>query len=294
MIVHNGQGNTSSSGGGLVNTLINKLPVELHIPGYQFCGPGTKLNKRLARGDQGINPLDAACRKHDIAYRDHKSLEARHLADKELAERAWERVKSKDASVGEKSAAWAVTTAMKAKTKFGMGCKSMRSSTYRKKTTRKSRRKSVPFKGGILKKVINAIQNTDGGSNLKDIIKKALAVAKTVVKGVGGKRNVTVPRVLPLPKEGGFLPFLIPLFAGLSAAGALAGGASGIAKAVNDAKSAKQKLEEETRHNRSMEAIALGKQGSGLYMRKTKKGSALYLKPYDGGAMYLKPYNSKN
>jgi hypothetical protein len=34
-------------GGGFVNSLINKLPFELHIPGYNFCGPGTKLEERL-------------------------------------------------------------------------------------------------------------------------------------------------------------------------------------------------------------------------------------------------------
>lgn len=26
-------------GEGLVNSLINKLPIELHIPTYEFCGP---------------------------------------------------------------------------------------------------------------------------------------------------------------------------------------------------------------------------------------------------------------
>uniref|UniRef100_A0A6P7GUK9 4-coumarate--CoA ligase 1-like n=1 Tax=Diabrotica virgifera virgifera TaxID=50390 RepID=A0A6P7GUK9_DIAVI len=93
-------------GGGLVNSLINKLPFELHIPGgYQYCGSGTKLQKRLARGDPEINPLDAACKQHDIAYSQHSSLEERHKADKELENRAWERVKSKDASIGEKTAA---------------------------------------------------------------------------------------------------------------------------------------------------------------------------------------------
>jgi len=44
------------------------FPFELHIPEYQFCGPGTHLEKRLARDGQGINPLDAACCEHDIAY----------------------------------------------------------------------------------------------------------------------------------------------------------------------------------------------------------------------------------
>lgn len=27
-------------GSGLVNKLIDKLPVELHLPGYNYCGPG--------------------------------------------------------------------------------------------------------------------------------------------------------------------------------------------------------------------------------------------------------------
>ncbi|KAJ8964117.1 hypothetical protein NQ314_005113 [Rhamnusium bicolor] len=53
---------TTKKGRGLLNTLINKLPVELHIPGYRFCGPGTKLQKRLDRGDQGNNLLDEACK----------------------------------------------------------------------------------------------------------------------------------------------------------------------------------------------------------------------------------------
>lgn len=40
-------------GNRLLNKIINKLPVELHIPGgYQYAGPGTKLEKRLTRGDQ--------------------------------------------------------------------------------------------------------------------------------------------------------------------------------------------------------------------------------------------------
>ena len=55
-------------GKGLGNKIINNLPFELHLPGYQYCGPGTKLTEPLARGDPGINPLDAACKDHDIAY----------------------------------------------------------------------------------------------------------------------------------------------------------------------------------------------------------------------------------
>jgi hypothetical protein len=56
------------SGRGILNSVINKLPVELHISGYNYCGPGTKLSKRLSRGDKGVNDLDEACKEHDIAY----------------------------------------------------------------------------------------------------------------------------------------------------------------------------------------------------------------------------------
>ena len=49
----------------------------------------------------------------------------------------------------------------------------------------------------------------------------------------------------------------------------LAGGAAGIAKAVNDAKPAKQQLEENKRHNKTMETITLG---NGLYLKPHKVG----------------------
>ncbi|KAK4871911.1 hypothetical protein RN001_016035 [Aquatica leii] len=71
-------------GKGLINSVIDKLPVELHIPGYNFCGPGTKLTKRLAKGDRGINKLDEACKEHDIAYNNYKNIESRHKADDAL------------------------------------------------------------------------------------------------------------------------------------------------------------------------------------------------------------------
>ncbi|KAF0742627.1 Uncharacterized protein FWK35_00018991 [Aphis craccivora] len=122
---------------------------------YQYCGPGTKLNKRLARGDKGINPLDTACREHNIAYERSNSIVDRNEANHILEQRAWERFKSKDSGLKEKSVAWAV-----ARKKF----------------------KSTKTK---------------------------------------------VPRIVNIPKKGGVLPF-IPIFAGLSALGALTGGVANI------------------------------------------------------------------
>ena len=34
-------------GGSFLNTLVNKLAFEMHLPGHNFTGPGTKLYKRL-------------------------------------------------------------------------------------------------------------------------------------------------------------------------------------------------------------------------------------------------------
>jgi hypothetical protein len=133
-------------GSGLLNKVINALPFELHVPGYQFCGPGTRLAKRLTRGDKGINPLDSACREHDIAHSRSNDLADRHVADQTLAEKARERVTARDAKFGERAAATAIWATMKAKTKLGMGLKRR----GRKRTTRKRRILPVAKRGGIL------------------------------------------------------------------------------------------------------------------------------------------------
>lgn len=75
-------------------------------------------------------------------------------------------------------------------------------------------------------------------------------------------------------KKGGFI-FTVPaLLAGLGAAGSLAGGAAGIATAVNKNKASKKLLEETKRHNQVMEA----KTGKGIFLKP--KGKGLHLKPY--------------
>ena len=36
-----------ATGGSFLNTLVNKLPFEMHLQGHNFTGPGTKLYKSL-------------------------------------------------------------------------------------------------------------------------------------------------------------------------------------------------------------------------------------------------------
>lgn len=230
--------NAKKKGCGLLNKLVNKLPVELHLPGYNYCGPGTKLSKRLQRGDKGVNPLDEACKEHDIAYSKFQDVERRNQADRELAEIALKRVKAPDSGFGEKVAALGVGGVMKLKSKLGMGLKRRRSHASKKKKK----------KGGQINVMVG--------------VKK---------KSKSKKRR---QRILDTPKIGGFLPLLLPL---LGALGAIGGGAAGIAKAVNDAKSNREQVAEQKRHNLAMEQATKGK---GLYLGPYKKGSGLYLKTY--------------
>lgn len=271
-------------GGGILNSAINKIPFELHIPGYQYCGPGTNLKKRLSRGDPGINQLDQACKQHDITYSKFRDGPERYEADKLLAQKAWSRVKSGDASVGERASAIAVTAAMK--TKMGLskiGGKLRKLKPKMKKKKRKIKKSKTMMKtkkkqsfASLVRKAKIALKKSKPTT-----IQSAVDVAVRSVRGTK-KGEFTRPRIIPIPKTGGVLP-LIPIFAGLSALGALLGGTSSIVKTVNETKQAKEMLNESQRHNHMMEAVALGKQpasGAGLYLKPYKKGYGLYLKPY--------------
>lgn len=39
---------------------------ERHLPGYNFCGPGTDVARRRREGVEPVNELDAACLMHDL------------------------------------------------------------------------------------------------------------------------------------------------------------------------------------------------------------------------------------
>ena len=47
-------------------------------------GPGTKLKKRLKRGDPGINRLDKLAKQHDIDYSRAKNLQEKWKADAKM------------------------------------------------------------------------------------------------------------------------------------------------------------------------------------------------------------------
>jgi len=135
-----------------------------------------------------------------------------------------------------------------------------------------------------------------GEDNLGLTKGQANRVAKNLDQGRGMELRFTKTQMKHMTKNGGFLPLLalIPLIAkGLAAVGVAAGGAAGVATAVNakqaaDAalveaqRAARVKEAETQRHNRALEAELHGK---GLYLgRQTTggccprcKGSGLYL-----------------
>lgn len=128
--------------------------------------------------------------------------------------------------------------------------------------------RSLSFKRAV-SHVRKAIKSKNAGSDIKRTAKIALRAARGIKRKI-----ISKPRIIPIPKTGGFLP-LIPIFAGLSALGTLSGGAAAIAKAVNDSRAAAAQLKESQRHNETMESIAIGK---GLYLKPYKNGLGLHLK----------------
>ena len=126
----------------ILDSMINTIPFELHLPGYHFLGPGTHLEERLARGDCGVNPLDQACLEHDIAYSQRRN-QNRPKADRVLAERAFSRMLTETADCEEKAAALVTVFCMVGKIAFDKFYRSVKK-TIRRRI--KKKRHLVPTK----------------------------------------------------------------------------------------------------------------------------------------------------
>jgi len=79
------------TGSGLFNTLVNKLPLEFHLPGHNFTGPGTRLDKRLNPDDtpkdwsKPINRVDTAAYHHDLCYAKNRDRKTRNeICDRQM------------------------------------------------------------------------------------------------------------------------------------------------------------------------------------------------------------------
>ena len=114
-----------TSGGSSLNSLVNKLPFEMHLPGHNFTLPGTKLYKRLnldgtpKEWSIPINRVDNAAYHHDFCYSKHDDTKTRNeVCDKTMLGELsgivnpslWKRI---DKSIVEKL--------IKTKVNFGLG-----------------------------------------------------------------------------------------------------------------------------------------------------------------------------
>ena len=82
---------TRHKGGSILNKVINNLPVEMHLPGHNFTGPGTKLNIRLnpdltpKSWSKPINRIDKAAYNHDVCYLKNMDTKTRNdVCDKNM------------------------------------------------------------------------------------------------------------------------------------------------------------------------------------------------------------------
>lgn len=285
--------NRNKQGYGLIDYIVNKLP-EIHIPGYQYCGPGTDLEKRLSRGDPGINKLDQACKAHDIAYSKTNNSTDRRVADKALVSHALPRIYSQDAKLGERAAALLVSGLMGAKiglSKIGLGLKKKkkkmpkkkRSARSTKRRTKKSQRRRTKSKKSRSKKkqklfsfgkLVRGVRETIKKSKLKssplnDTIQAAIRTAKSLKRN----KKVNAPRVLKVPKFGGNVLSMVPIISALSAVGAISPSSVAVMKAIKEIQNFKPGLNEQSNK----------KIGRNLHLITPASGSGFYLRPFHNG-----------
>ena len=101
-------------------------------------------------------------------------------------------------------------------------------------------------------------------------------------EGTGAELKFSKTQLKKMSKMGGILPLLLLILGGLSTAGALAGSAAGVAKAVQDKQANTAAQAETERHNREIEKQL---QGSGL--RLGRKVHAKYCLTCKGRGLYL-------
>ena len=127
----------SSKGGSVLNKMINSLPVEMHLLGHNFTGPGTKLNKRLnadltpKEWSKPINRIDKAAYHHDICYLKNNDTETRNrVCDKNMLE---EMKNIYNPSLRERMERGLVSTLIGTKKRFGWGVRKYGTGYIKKK-----------------------------------------------------------------------------------------------------------------------------------------------------------------
>ena len=112
-------------GGSLLNKVMNNLPREIHLPGHNFTGPSTKLNKRLnpdltpKKWSKPINRVDKAAYHHDLCYlKNNDAATINAVCDKNMLK---ELEGIYNSTIRERMERGLVSTLIGTKARFGMG-----------------------------------------------------------------------------------------------------------------------------------------------------------------------------
>ena len=134
-------------GGSILNKMINSLPVEMHLPGHNFTGPGTKLNKRLnedltpKKWSKPINRIDKAAYHHDICYLKNNDTATRNaVCDKNMLK---EMSDIYNPTLRERMERGLVSTLIGTKKRFGWGYSKKKVSQLAEELHKSVRRKFV-------------------------------------------------------------------------------------------------------------------------------------------------------
>ena len=142
-----------TSGGdlvGLLNTVsknfqlpLQKFPGEIHIPGMNFTGPGTRLGYRLnddgspKSWSQPVDRVDQAAYYHELAYNEYKDTENRNIADREMLQQL---DSIENPSFREKIEMAIIKPVINTKQKFGLGLKDRSARGFRFEASRRPKR----------------------------------------------------------------------------------------------------------------------------------------------------------
>ena len=105
---------------------MQKFPGELHIPGMNFAGPGTRLEYRLnddgspKSWSQPVDRVDQAAYYHDLAYNEYTDTENINIADREMLQQL---DSIENPSIREKIEMAIVRPIINTKQRFGLGLK---------------------------------------------------------------------------------------------------------------------------------------------------------------------------
>ena len=143
----------AQKGGSLLNKFINNLPVEMHLPGHNFTGPGTKLKKRLnpdltpKKWSKPVNRVDKAAYHHDVCYLKNNDTATRNAVCDKNTLKELEGIYNP--TLRERLDKSIVSKLIGTKVKFGMGVKKKDLAEELHKPIRRKFKKRRVLVGGI-------------------------------------------------------------------------------------------------------------------------------------------------